>query len=245
MFKDARVTAKQLEYAHQIISLSEQVQKLDPTDPGDVPDILELNRLWEWAGVSLGIEDTYHLFLELRKLVKEERLKSVRVWGKILGTKKNYFVVEADTGEDPVEEERQPAKKDTNEEEDDGLPKPKPIAVAQLTPEINLGVNRYTYYVTNQIGTEWQKLPHAHPQKLQIARQIHKFFTGDLSNPIVSYPPFNDNEAMYLRCQIARIASSTVIAPVNYYIPDPDAAEEGEEGGGKLLILLIFFIYTF
>ncbi|KAG5455891.1 MAG: radial spokehead-like protein, partial [Olpidium bornovanus] len=47
--------------------------------------------------VSFGREETFLLLLSLRKLVEERNLKSVRLWGKILGTQADYYVVEAET----------------------------------------------------------------------------------------------------------------------------------------------------
>ncbi|TPX56079.1 hypothetical protein PhCBS80983_g04803 [Powellomyces hirtus] len=63
---------------------------------GEIPDIMDLANLWEWAGVSFGKEETFMLFLSLKKLVAEKPIKSVRLWGKIQGTKANYFVIEGE-----------------------------------------------------------------------------------------------------------------------------------------------------
>lgn len=60
-------------------------------------------------------------------------------------------------------------------------------------------------------GKTWIKLPNVTPQQITVARQIKKFFTGRLDASIVSYPPFPGNEADYLRAQIARIRSASVI----------------------------------
>lgn len=50
-----------------------------------------------------------------------------------------------------------------------------------------------------------------------------------LSPKIISYPPFNGNEANYLRAQIARISAGTHISPAGYYIFEEDDEDE-EEG---------------
>jgi radial spoke head protein 4A len=65
---------------------------------------------------------------------------------------------------------------------------------------------------------------------------------------IESYPPFPGNEAMYLRCQIARIASACVISPAGYYAFENEDGEEneGENGGTFLhwcLVLCFGFFY--
>jgi radial spoke head protein 4A len=52
-------------------------------------------------------------------------------------------------------------------------------------------------------------------------------FTGDLNSIIQSYPAFPGNEGNYLRAQIARIASSTIVCPKGYYsIEDEDDSSE-------------------
>ena len=52
---------------------------------------------------------------------------------------------------------------------------------------------------TFQAGDEWTRLPDVTPDQISVARKIKKFFTGDLTNEIISYPPFPGNEANYLR----------------------------------------------
>jgi radial spoke head protein 4A len=70
------------------------------------------------------------------------------------------------------------------------------------------------------------------PEKLQAARKIRKYFTGNLQHRIVSYPPFDSTEAQYLRCQIARISAATVASPAGYYTFDPEESENGGSDGG-------------
>ena len=57
---------------------------------------------------------------------------------------------------------------------------------------------------------------------------------------IISYPPFNGNEANYLRAQIARISATTQVSPQGYYIFEENEDEE-EEGVG--MYQRIFKIY--
>ncbi len=86
----------------------------------------------------------------MRKIVKEKKLLSIRFWGKIFGLKKNYYIVEAEESEAPIEEEAQKEeekKESTEEGEQDALPKPKTKPQPKLTKEIKSGVNKYAYYV--------------------------------------------------------------------------------------------------
>ncbi|KAJ3170630.1 Radial spoke head protein 4 A [Geranomyces variabilis] len=231
---------------------------------GEIPDILDLATLWEWAGVSFGKDETFMLFLAIKRLIVEKPLKSVRLWGKILGTRANYIVIEGelregaddedeaianDTGEAGApaaeEEEAAPDAGGGGEEGAEGesqkieYPKRKVKPTVPLPKEERTGVNKYVYYVCNYAGGVWMRLPDVVPEKLQAARRIRKYFTGDLKHKIVSYPPFNGNEAQYLRCQIARISAATVVSPTGYYAFDQEEdADEDEENGAAQRIII-------
>ncbi|KAJ3088786.1 Radial spoke head protein 4 A [Quaeritorhiza haematococci] len=265
---------------------------------GELPDIMELSKLWEWAGVSFGQEEMFVLFLSLRRLAEEKPLKSVRLWGKIFGLQKNYIVVEGELREGAVdeddliangnpeaaaaaaaEEEReyqaalQALKSNAGEQQQqpqgDGaappadvahqvdengnpvnhaapdpllndeatLPKPKMKVIPPLPKERGVGVNKYVYYVCHYAGGPWTRLPDVIPEKLQAARRIRKYFTGDLKHKIVSYPAFDGTEAQYLRCQIARISAATVVSPNGYYTFDPEEAENDENEQNSTIII--------
>ncbi|KAJ3019554.1 Radial spoke head protein 4 A, partial [Thoreauomyces humboldtii] len=232
---------------------------------GEIPDIMDLANLWEWAGVSFGKEETFMLFLSLKRLVTEKPLKSVRLWGKILGTSKNYIIIEGelrDGAEDEDEaiangnpseeageeiEEQEEEKAGDGDEGEEGaekkanleLPKRKVKLVVPLPKEERVGVNKYVYYTCNYAGGAWTRLPDVIPENLQLARRIRKYFTGDLSHKIVSYPPFKATEAQYLRCQIARISAATVVSPAGYYAFDQEEdADDDEEGGANQRIII-------
>ena len=59
-----------------------------------LPNLLELSYLFEQAGVGLGREETYRIWLSLKQLVDKYLLESVRFWGKIFGIEQNYYVAE-------------------------------------------------------------------------------------------------------------------------------------------------------
>lgn len=44
--------------------------------------------------------------------------------------------------------------------------------------------------MTNGPGEKWVRLPIATPTEIFVARRIKKFFSGDLENPVLTYPPF-------------------------------------------------------
>lgn len=83
--------------------------------------------------------------------------------------------------------------------------------------EIGHGVNRYVYYVCTNLYDEWIELPSATPHQINVSRRMKKYLTGNLDAEIPSYPIFPGTERNYLRVIIARISSSTHVAPRNFY----------------------------
>ncbi|KAI8909826.1 radial spokehead-like protein [Gorgonomyces haynaldii] len=197
-------------------------------EQGDIPDILDLSNLWQWAGISFGQENTFVLFLSIKKLVEEKQLKSVRLWGRIQGLHKDYLIVEAELKDGVQDEEDAIVNKPLQRPDQDEKKK-------NLTRELRTGVNRYIYYTCNKIGDKWQRLPDVVPELLQVSRKIYKYFTGHLDQKINSYPHFWGTEADYLRCQIARISASTVLSPTGYYMPDGE--DGGDEEGPQAIIV--------
>jgi hypothetical protein len=71
------------------------------------------------------------------------------------------------------------------EAEVDYIPKPafkRPPAIPK--EENRTGVNKKTYFVCNEPGQPWSRLPQATPAQIAAARKIKKFFTGYLDAPV-------------------------------------------------------------
>jgi len=173
-----------------------------------VPNLLEEMRFFSWAGVGLEEEVAYRLFLAMSQLKANKALglKSVRFFGKILGTGKPYFVVEGVQAD----------------------PKPGP-AYSDLGPAhpepSGTGLNGCVYFVSNEVSEPFTQLPDVTPNQVLAASKIRKYFTGDLSAPVNCFPPFPGNEASFLRAQIARIAAATVLVPVGKLQVDDESEE--------------------
>jgi len=214
-----------------------------------LPNIMELCFYFEQAGIGLNREELIRIWLALKNMVDSYPLQDVRFWGKILGTEQNYYVAEVEyrEGEEEEEEEEEveehqeeeSAEKDGDEDgeeeeqEEDDTPKPDFKPPPEIPKEENkTGANKKIYFVCNDPGKPWQRLPAVTPGQIQASRQIKKFFTGRLDSPVVSYPPFPGNEANYLRAQIARISAGTHISPLGYYSFEEDEEEE-EEGDAR------------
>jgi len=209
-----------------------------------LPNLMELCFYFEQAGVGLNREEVMRVWLALKNLVDNHPLQHVRFWGKIFGTEQNYYVAEVEyrEGEEEEEEEEEAEEahedeatdKDVDEDDEDAeiddTPKPdyKPPPVIKKE-ENRTGANKKTYFVCNEPGKVWVKLPQVTPAQISISRKIKKFFTGRLDAPVVSFPPFPGNESNYLRAQIARISAGTHISPLGFYQFDEEEEEE-EEG---------------
>nr|KAF6407942.1 radial spoke head 6-like protein A [Molossus molossus] len=214
-----------------------------------VPNVMESAFYFEQAGVGLSSDESFRIFLALKQLVEQQPVHTCRFWGKILGLSRSYLVAEVEfrEGEEEVEEEEVEELTegaeitDTHGEEEgeedeekaaDILPKrmwkPPPVIPKE---ESRSGTNKYLYFVCNEPGRPWIRLPHVTPNQIVVARKIKKFLTGHLDAPVISYPPFPGNEANYLRAQIARISAATHISPLGFYQFNEEEGDEEEEGG--------------
>ncbi|XP_032650149.1 radial spoke head protein 6 homolog A-like [Chelonoidis abingdonii] len=207
-----------------------------------LPNVMETAFYFEQAGVGLSMDENYHIFLALKQLVSMQPIQTCRFWGKILGLEMNYIVAEVEYREGEEEEETEEEEvieeggKEGSEEEDEEKEDEPPKSTYKSPPvvpkeENRTGTNKFIYFVCNEPGKPWVKLPPVTPAQIVAARKIKKFFTGRLDAPIVSYPPFPGNEANYLRAQIARISAGTQISPLGFYQFGEEEGDEEEEGG--------------
>uniref|UniRef100_A0A8B9ISH7 Radial spoke head component 4A n=1 Tax=Amazona collaria TaxID=241587 RepID=A0A8B9ISH7_9PSIT len=210
-----------------------------------LPNVMETAFYFEQAGIGLSKDESYHIFLALKKLISVQPVpQTCRFWGKILGLEMNYIIAEVQYGEgaeeeeteeeEPIEEEEKGMTEFEDEEEEEEKDEP-PKSTYKPPPTIpkeenGTGANKYVYFVCNEPGNPWVKLPPVTPAQIVCARKIKKFFTGRLDAPIVSFPPFPGNEANYLRAQIARISAGTQISPIGFYQLSEEEGDEEEEG---------------
>ena len=114
----------------------------------------------------------------MKKLVADSGATNVRFFGKILGTKKDYYIVEGTLEGD----------------DDDGAERP---------PEFEArgsGINKFVYWVNdNVLKNKWIKLPDLLPSDIKAARQTKVVFTGDIDRKIYTNPFFFGTEKEYLR----------------------------------------------
>ena len=195
-YKD--VACDQTDYTGKVKPVFEGPQ---PDDEGNMPestpvgyvqDLMREARIFQWAGISFGEQETYRLQKSLKKLSEKLSATAMRFFGKIHGTEKDYYVVEATVPEG----------------EDDGG--------GDLAPDVEpkgTGVNIYSYYVAHDSLSDWIKLPDLTPTDIAASRQVKVLFTGNLDRQIYTNPYFFGQEKHYLRAQISRIIHSTTLFP--------------------------------
>lgn len=69
-------------------------------------------------------------------------------------------------------------------------------------------------------------LPDILPEQVRAARNLRRILTGNLHSAVSTYPPFQWEERVLLRAQIARIACTTVLAPNGWFSQEEDDSGE-------------------
>jgi radial spoke head protein 4A len=197
-----------------------------PEDEGEdvaTQDLLTDAEYLEWAGVSIGKEETFRMHLSLKKLASLANaapaevgadifrpVYALRFWGKIAGIKADYYIAEGVIEDEEEFDEEAMGKK------------------MEVGPNSN---NRFTYWVCSYPGcpnNEWIKLPKVESAQIVTARKLKKFFTGNLKAPVQGYPPFEGKEINLLRAQITIISSETCVCPEGLYEASGDEPAEIE-----------------
>ena len=78
-----------------------------PTVNG-VPDLLENQKVFEWAGISWGEAETFRLQKSLAKLAADSSAENLKFWGMIKGTQADYYIAEGTKEAEDDGEERGP-----------------------------------------------------------------------------------------------------------------------------------------
>lgn len=213
----AKETAKYVAFAQQLYTTTTQATGEGEEQPeatsapvGFIPDLISDNRnIYQWAGINFGEYNCMLLQKSLSKLAASNGASNLRLWGKISGTDKDYFVAEG-TAEAPPAEEG--------------------VEVSADFESRGTGVNMFGYWVcSSPTDSKWTALPDLSPSDIAAARSIKVHFTGDLERKIITNPFFAKKEKHYLRAQIARIAQATSLVPARVYRLVEESTTEIEE----------------
>ncbi|RNF20335.1 putative flagellar radial spoke component [Trypanosoma conorhini] len=194
--------------------------RIKPHTAPPYDSVAQQNLYWAWAGCGVTEEEAFLLDRSITMLAMGKKLRDVRFFGKIFGTRANYYVVCSQR----YVEEGEKVYKEVNT-----MPRPARRKLeVPVQPEPGfVGVNRLSFWVTSHPAAEWKLLPDVTPQQIVAGRRIKRLFTGDLTAAVIASPPFEWNEAVYLRVQLSRIASGTYISPLGALEePEEDADEE-------------------
>ncbi|ESL10500.1 flagellar radial spoke component [Trypanosoma rangeli SC58] len=196
--------------------------RIKPYSAPPYDSVAQQNLYWAWAGCGVTEEEAFLLDRSITTLAMKKKLGEVRFFGKIFGTKGDYYVVSSQR----YLEEGEKVYKEVNT-----MPRPARRKLeVPVQPEPGfVGVNRLSFWVTSHPAAEWKLLPDVTPQQILAGRRIKRLFTGDLNAAVISSPPFEWNEAIYLRVQLSRIASGTYIAPLGALEEPEEDAEEEED----------------
>ena len=199
------------------------------TEPVTVPPvrpITEDQRFHRLCGFGLPKSEYFLLEQAMSNLVRDKNLEEASFFGRVFGTEHNYTVVVSKRLLNPLVE-KIPVERYN-------MPKPprKGVEIPIQAEPPGIGLNRISFWVCHYSGGEWTELPDVTPQQIIASQRIKKYLTGNLDAPVKSYPPFPGNEMNYLRAQLARIWSSTTIAPegeVDVFVAEDEEEEEEEE----------------
>ena len=184
---------------------------------------MQAAKVFQWAGIGFGEQETYRLQKSIKKLAEKKPHKSIRFFGKIYGTERDYYVVEAagEVADDENEENAEPPAGGDGGE-DGGEPDPKLEARGT-------GVNELSYYVACDSLSDWKRLPDLSYAHLVAARRTNVLFTGDLERAVFTNPFFFGKEKHFLRAQLSRMSHSTSLQPKGVSkLEEDEGAERGK-----------------
>ena len=153
-------------------------------------DIISQSKLLEWGGISFTEFEWYKIRMAMKKLLIQNDCEFIRFFGKIFGTKSDYYIIQ-------------------------GLLKKYPMKNPPIHVETrgNEGINRYTFWVSNSLLESWYELPDITHEQLATSRNFKYILTGDLNSKVKSFVSFPGKEMHLLKCQIIRILHSSCIIP--------------------------------
>ncbi|KAI3387592.1 hypothetical protein SNEBB_000157 [Seison nebaliae] len=103
---DVNTDAEQIQLANvqkELFQKSEDAINEDETENA-FPNLLELSFYFEQAGVGFAKDELYRIWMSIKQLYEKNNLEGLRFWGKIIGTEKDYYVVESNMRDEDADE---------------------------------------------------------------------------------------------------------------------------------------------
>ncbi|KAJ4442662.1 hypothetical protein ANN_04251 [Periplaneta americana] len=236
--QDMYVPPGPLESAKKMMNLFEippekEAEVLEEDEPTEniQTDVMETQFYFENGGIGLPRNEMFLIALGMRKLRLNQRFKKIRFWGKILGTEKNYYIVETDLSEEEYERrnqeaERKAEKGDEGEGEEQTEPQlEEPFGSSAVSEEVK------DEDVDSGDAKEQQKpLPPIPKSTYKPFPEVPAELSGEgVNKKILTFPAFPGKEKNYLRAQIARISAATQVSPLGFYQFSEEEEEVPEE----------------
>jgi len=180
----------------------EQRQMLSDASKCQITDFADHAEIFEWAGIGFGENASLMINKSLKRLATTTGATSLRFFGKVFGTSKDYWVAQGSL----ADEEEVPSN--------------------MKQERRNKGANASVFWVTHDLMDDWIQLPECQPEHIQAARYIVKLMTGNLNAKVDSCPPFPGKERHLLRAQLARLMHTTEICPKGLYEIDEETTEQ-------------------
>mmetsp|Transcript_22678 Transcript_22678/g.57458 ORF Transcript_22678/g.57458 Transcript_22678/m.57458 type:complete len:449 (+) Transcript_22678:93-1439(+) len=166
---------------------------------GEGNEFMAASSTLRWAGLGFSKQESYQISLRIAEIAKKAGVQSVRFWGKILGTEKDYLVYEAAIAGQGVGADAYEAR--------------------------GVGANKFTYFVQNEALGALTQLPEVTTAQITKSRVLQKYFSGDLNKDIISCPWFGGKEIHLLRAQIARITHSCTLHVNGFHAVDEESGK--------------------
>ena len=108
-----------------------------------IPNIQEEAEMLEWAGISFGEEETYKLGKSIKRLAVMSGAGALKFVGKMYGTQKDYWLASGVLipGEESM--------------------------VSANCEKRGEGVNKFVFWVTDNLLNDWIQLPDCKPEHIQ------------------------------------------------------------------------------
>lgn len=97
----------------------------------NIPNLESHSEMFQWAGIDFGEENIYMIQKSLKRLAVMSGAKSLRFFGKIFGTERDYWVAQG-----TLAFEEEPPNNTTQESR-------------------NVGANTHVFWVTHNLLTDW------------------------------------------------------------------------------------------
>lgn len=167
-----------------------------------VSNLQKQAEMLKWAGISFGQQQVMLLQKSIKQLAKLSGAVSLKLFGKIYGINKDYWIVSGQLPKGWVEEPARGGQEKRGQ-----------------------GANTTIFWVTDNLLNDWIQLPDVRPEQVMVARMIKYMFTGDLNATIDSCPPFPGKERHLLRAQLARLTHATELCPKGSFEVDEETNE--------------------